>query len=185
MSIRLTLVCAAAGPVVREVRFDDGPLDDRGREEARAAAASLPPATRHLVAPSRRCRETAAALGLEADAEPALRDGDMGTWRGRSLADVAAADPAALAAWTTDPAAAPHGGESLLDLCGRVADWLDRLPEDSGRVLAITEAAVVRAAIGHALSAPPEAFWRIDVPPLSMARLTGRSARWNLRLGPV
>ena len=55
-----------------------------------------------------------------------------------------------------------------------------------GATLAVTHASVVRAAIVHALGADPYAFWRIDVAPLSLARLSGRDGRWNLvALGPL
>ncbi|MGP3984932.1 histidine phosphatase family protein [Streptomyces sp. KR80] len=183
MTVRLTLVAAAASTALREVRFDDdSSLDDRAVRQARDVAAVLPSASLRYSAPSARCRETAAALGLDAVVEPALRDCDMGAWRGRTLDDLAATQPDALAAWTADPAAAPHGGESVLDLCRRVAAWLQGLPDDAGRVLAVTEPSVVRAAVVHALDAPLPAFWRIDVPPLSATRLTGQGGRWNLRL---
>ena len=66
-------------------------------------------------------------------------------------------------------------------VCERVAAWLDALPSDAGRVLAVVEQAVARAAVVHALGAPRQAFWRIDVLPLSTVELTGRNGRWNLR----
>ncbi len=50
-------------------------------------------------------------------------------------------------------------------------------------MLAVAEPAVVRAAIVHALGLPPALFWRLDVPPLTLTELTGRSGRWNLRCG--
>jgi broad specificity phosphatase PhoE len=54
-----------------------------------------------------------------------------------------------------------------------------------GATLAVTHASVVRAAIVNALGAAPSAFPRIDVPPLSLARLSGQEGRWNLvALGP-
>ncbi|GAA1425297.1 histidine phosphatase family protein [Streptomyces thermospinosisporus] len=184
MTIRLTAVTPALGRTGPQVPVDgDVPLDARARQQARAARAVLPPADRSLCAPSRRCRETAEALGLRAATEPALRDLELGGWRGRSLDELAGAEPEALAAWTTDPTAAPHGGESVTDLCRRVAGWLDGLPDDTGRLLAVVDQSVARAAVVHALTAPPEAFWRIDVPPLTCVRLTGRSGRWNLRMG--
>ncbi|WP_351222400.1 histidine phosphatase family protein [Streptomyces sp. NPDC002133] len=186
MTIRLTLLCAAAGPAARHVRFGDGPLDERGRREARTAAGALPTASHHYRAPSLRCEQTTEAMGFTAVVETALRDCDFGRWDGRSLDDAAATDPAGITVWMTDPDAAPHGGESVAALCGRVGDWLDALPEHAGRVLAVTEPAVVRAAVVHALGAPAGAFWRVDVPPLSLVTLTGRSGRWNLRLsGPA
>ncbi|HCA85291.1 MAG TPA: histidine phosphatase family protein [Streptomyces sp.] len=184
MSIRLTLLAAAPGPALRMARFDDDQsLDERGLEAARAVAPALPPAARYFTAPSLRCRQTAETLGLSAVVEPALRDVDMGTWRGRYLGDLATEDPGGLGAWTNDSAAIPHGGESVSELCDRVGAWLDALPQNTGRVLAVTEPAVIRAAILHALATPPTAFWRIDVPPLSCARFTAHAGRWNLRLG--
>ncbi|MER7482631.1 histidine phosphatase family protein [Streptomyces sp. NPDC126510] len=49
--------------------------------------------------------------------EAALRDIDMGSWRDRTLAAVAADDEAGLGMWMTDPDATPHGGESVAQLC--------------------------------------------------------------------
>ncbi|MEU9393000.1 histidine phosphatase family protein [Streptomyces sp. NPDC048324] len=183
MTIRLTLLTPAPGPGLRQARIDaDGPLDEDGRRRARAAAEHLPPADHHLSAPSRRCRETAEALGLNAATEAALHDVDLGSWHGRTLDELAVTDPDALAVWTTDPAAAPHGGESVLGLCRRIAGWLDQLPDSTGRVLAVTDPSVARAAVLHALTAPAHAFWRIDIPPLTCVQLTGRADRWNLRM---
>lgn len=184
MTVRLTLVCAAA-PVGREVRFGDAALDERALRRARAAAGPLDASTgTPYAAPSQRCRQTAQALGWdEAAVEPALRDLDMGRWQGRTLEEVAGDDPAALTAWMTDPEAAPHGGESVGDLCRRVAAWMEALPDDAGRVRAVVDQAVVRAAMLSVLAAPAQSFWRVDVPPLAKFECTGRAGRWNLRLG--
>ncbi|POX57387.1 histidine phosphatase family protein [Streptomyces sp. Ru71] len=186
MTIRLTLLRSAA-PVEHEAAFaSDTPLDERALHQARSIAPSLPPATTCRTAPSRRCAQTAHALGVaDARTEPALRDADMGRWRGRTPGEVAADDAEALARWMSDPHAAPHGGESVAAVCARVASWLDDMPADAGRVLAVVEQSVARAALIHALNAPLAAFWRIDVPPLSAVHLTGRDGRWNLRMGAV
>ncbi|MBT2444359.1 histidine phosphatase family protein [Streptomyces sp. ISL-36] len=191
MTVRLTLVCAAAAPVGREVRFGDPsevetPFGERTLRQVRAMAGRLPAAATLLMAPSARCRQTASALGWESVAvEPALRDLDTGSWNSQTLAEVAAADPSGLAAWLADPEAAPHGGESVATLCRRTATWLDTLPADAGRVTAVVDQAVARAAVVCALSAPPSSFWRVDVLPLAVVQLSGRSGRWNLRLEPV
>ncbi|MET9293453.1 histidine phosphatase family protein [Streptomyces sp. NPDC003077] len=184
MTIRLTLLAPPLGTPAHTVRIgDDRPLDERDRRAVRAIADGLPPADRRLSGPAVRCRQTAAVLGPDPVAEPALRGPDLGRWHGRTLDALAAEDPAALAAWTTDPDAAPHGGESVSALCRRVGAWLAGLPEDTGRVLAVADPAVARAAVVHVLSAPAGAFWRIDVLPLSTVRLTGRGGRWNVRMG--
>ncbi|MGC0327625.1 broad specificity phosphatase PhoE [Streptomyces sp. SAI-170] len=183
MTVRLTLVCAAA-PTGREVRFGDAPLDERALLRARTTGPAVPGGGVRYRGPSQRCRATAAALAWDgAVVEPALRDLDMGRWDGRTLDEVAAGEPAALAAWAADPEAAPHGGESVAELCGRIAAWLDALPEGAGRVAAVVEQAVARAAVLGALSAPYASFWRVDVAPLAAVELTGRAGRWNLRWG--
>ena len=137
-------------------------------------------------AATRAARETAQALGFDAEAEPALRDCDYGRWRGLASKDVAEREPNAFAAWLGDPAASPHGGESLAILIERIGAWLAQALAREGATLAVTHAAVVRAAIVHALGASPSAFARIDVAPLSLARLSGHAGRWNLvALGPL
>jgi broad specificity phosphatase PhoE len=176
MAIRLTLLCHA--PLARgsEVRFpEDDPADP---------SALLVPAldrfARLLTAPERRARQTAGALGADPVVAPVLRDCDYGTWRGRSLGEIAAADPGGTAAWIADPAAAPHGGESILALLDRVGGWLDG-GMAPGHTVAVTHPAVIRAAVTHALGAPPGAFWRIDVEPLTIADLRHNAGRWSLR----
>lgn len=183
--MRVTLISAAMSEAARQARFDDGgPLDTLGLRAAEAAAGTLRPGGTPLVAPSPRCRQTAQALGLPTPTdEPALAGCDNGRWRGRTLDEVAAAEPEALARWLADPAAAPHGGEPLQALLDRVAGWLAALPGDGPAVTAVVEPDTVRAAAVHALDAPAAAFWRLDVRPLTATHLTGRSGRWNLRCG--
>ncbi|WP_354643247.1 histidine phosphatase family protein [Kitasatospora camelliae] len=181
---RVMLVSPAVGADLRAARFGgDAPPDAAGLRAATGAAAALPAADRHLAGPSARCTATAGALGLRARETGELADLDPGRWRGRRLEEVAAEDPAAVAQWLADPAAAPHGGESVLDLCARVAGWLDGEAVVGGRVLAVVEPAVVRAAVVRALGLPAAVFWRLDVAPLTVTELTGRAGRWNLRCG--
>ncbi|MCF3103567.1 histidine phosphatase family protein [Streptomyces roseoverticillatus] len=181
MTVRVMLISPAA-VAAHEARFgDDGPLDATALRRTKAAG-RLPAAGRVLTAPSPRCRETAAVLGADAaEAEPALRDLDAGRWRGRELMELGASEPEALAAWLTDPDAAPHGGESVRDVIARVGGWLDGL--EDGRVLAVAAPAAIRAAVVHGLALPAQSFWRLDVQPLSLTELTGRGGRWNLRCG--
>jgi broad specificity phosphatase PhoE len=184
MTSRVMLISPAITEALREARFDDGcSLDASGRRLAQAAAGSLPASERVLCSPTVRCRETAAALGLEAaDALP-LAALDAGRWRGSTLTDVSAKEPQSLARWLADPDAAPHGGESVRAVCDRVGAWLDSLAEEQGRTVAVAEPELVRAAVVRALGAPESAFWRTDVPPLSTVELSGRAGRWNVRLG--
>ncbi|MFF0446650.1 histidine phosphatase family protein [Streptomyces sp. NPDC004609] len=182
MTVRVTLVSPAMTSALREARFEgEVSLDEQGLTAARAVAGTLSRAGRPLTGPSLRCRETADALGLAAEPVAALADWDVGRWRGRRLAEITGTEPEAVSAWLADPSAAPHGGESLTALCERVARWLASLP--GGQVLAVVEPALIRVVVVHALALPPETFWRLDVPPLALTELTGRSERWNLRCG--
>jgi broad specificity phosphatase PhoE len=134
------------------------------------------------VSPALCAGETAAALGLDARIEPALSGCDYGSWRGQLLADVGAEDPDAVALWLADPAAAPHGGESVNDVIARVAGWMAAQAGTGRRIVAVTHAEIVKAAVVTALQAPPQAFWRVDVAPLAGVVLHERQGSWTLRL---
>jgi len=185
MNRRLTLICHAATAATRAAAF---PADE-GIEPAAAPLAALAARVgridRAFAGPALAARQTAAALGLAATEEPALRDAAVGRWAGRRLADVAAEDPQGVAAWRADPAAAPHGGEPLAAVLARVAAWLDARVPERGHVVAVTHAAVLRAAVVAVLAAPPTAFWRVDVEPLGIIELGSDGRRWNLRAGAI
>ncbi|PRX22425.1 broad specificity phosphatase PhoE [Paraburkholderia sp. BL18I3N2] len=190
MDTRLLLVSHASTAAQRAGRFPaDDPLDARGIAEAHAAR--LPPAMADnalaFVSPAACARETAAALGLAASVEAGLADLNYGKWQGRRLADLAADAPQDIAAWTRDPEAAPHGGESFSQLVKRVGEWLEASsdgemdgastrPRD---VIAVTHAPVLRAAIVYALGASPDIFSRIEIAPLSMIELRRSPRGWT------
>lgn len=186
MPLRLLLVSQAATPAMREGRFpgvqpDGTLLDSRGEAQARAARERLAPreGRRAFVSPAAAACDTARALGLDATIEAALADVDYGRWHGRALKDLAHEEPEALAAWCHDPEAAPHGGESFGGLVKRVAHWLDGLEEEAD-LIAISHAAVLRAALIHALDAPLVSFSRIEIVPLAVIELrrSGRGWAW-------
>lgn len=153
----------------------DEPLSELGRRQVDDLGELR--ADRSCCGPELRVRQTAELAGLSASVLPELADLDTGDWRGRSLDEPAPAD---LMAWLSEPGAAPHGGESILGVIDRVRAWMDAL--QPGRTVAVTHPAVVRAAILIALAAPPESFWRIDVPPAGKTVLHRRAAVWTLRV---
>jgi broad specificity phosphatase PhoE len=182
MSVRLTLICHAATAATREAAFPaDEPLDAQGQAAAAARAPGLRRVDAAWTSPAPRARQTATALGLAATVDDRLRDMDMGRWAGRLLADVERAEPSAMALWTGDAAAAPHGGESVVDVIARVGGWLDAMGHATGKVVAVTHPAIVRACVVVALGARPGAFWRIDIAPLGGAEFQGRAGAWTLR----
>lgn len=110
--------------------------------------------------------------------EPLLRPWDLGSWTGRALGELD------LAAWRDDPAYDDHGGESLLALVGRVGRLLHDLRDDlraqRGRLVAVTHAAVIKAAVALALDAPATAGWKIDVRPGSVTELHPAADGWRV-----
>jgi broad specificity phosphatase PhoE len=179
---RLLLVRHAPTAATRgSVLPRDEPLDDAGRAAAAAFGAAIARADVTLCSPSLRSRQTVAAAGLgRPQVVPELAECDFGDWAGRTLTEICAADPQAATAWMTDPQASPHGGESLTAFTGRIAGWLDRQAGLAGSALAVTHGGVVKAAVVHALGAPPDAFWRIDVRPLTVTELHSHDGRWTL-----
>ncbi|MGW0815134.1 histidine phosphatase family protein [Streptomyces viridiviolaceus] len=186
MALRVTFVAAArSSPLLAERFEDDRPLDRAGWDEVMRAAGDLLPlaaAELRYCSPTPRSRATGDALGYAPLAQLALRECDMGRWRGLTLGEAMAREPEAVDAWLADPRSAPHGGESLLGLITRVGGWLDTRPVGAdGRIVAVAEPSVIRAALVYALKAPPATYWNLDVRPLSTTTVTGRAGRWNLR----
>jgi len=126
--------------------------------------------------------ETAARLG-RADAEvlPDLADADFGAWAELTLAEVAEREPQAVRVWLIDPWVSPHGGESLADLIWRVGQAVDQHPWPEGRSVAVVPPLVARALAVHALAAPPEVIFRVDVAPLGRVMLSRSGDHWRLQ----
>ncbi|TSD89207.1 histidine phosphatase family protein [Mycobacterium sp. KBS0706] len=182
MPTRLTLICHGATAATRSGAFPaDEPLEERALVRVAALQPMIRRAGRAWTSPALRARQTAAALSIDAIEEPALRDIDSGRWAGRRLEEIQAEEPESVIAWLADLDAAPHGGESLSALLGRAAAWLDARAGDGGPGIAVTHAAVIRAAILHALAAPASSFWRIDIAPLSLTELSHDGRRWAWR----
>jgi len=182
MPTRLLLIAHGATDATRGAAFPlDEPIEAAARTAATALRPDLMPAHRACTAPERRCRETAEALGLAAELQPQLADLDLGRWRGKTFDAVLATDPAAIAAWTADPASPTHGGESIDEMLARIRPWLEQQRQAGEKVIAVTHPAVIRAAVVVAIGAPSSSFWRIDIGPLTRVDLRGDERRWTLR----
>jgi broad specificity phosphatase PhoE len=130
--------------------------------------------------PERRCLETADALALDSAPQSILRAWDLGSWAGRTIAELGDQEPEALGAWRADPHAAPHGGETLSQLLDRVGAWLDE-PSERERAVVVADPSVVRASVIRALGADWRAYWHLDLPPLTVSVVTHGSGVWRVR----
>ena len=124
-----------------------------------------------LTSPARRSRLD----GAETCA--GLRPWDLGRWTGRPLREL---PPAELTAWREDPSWAGHGGESLQQLADRVGSLLENWRGRSGRLVAVTHAGVVRAAVTTALRSPAASAWDLDVAASSVTELHTSGRGWRV-----
>lgn len=141
--------------------------------------ARLDPNCRRLISPALRCRQTAAALWPDLPAppeDPRLWEQDFGAWEDQPYADLPDLGPLSLA----DLAAhRPPDGESFADLAARVAPVFEALQSQSGPLIILAHAGVIRAALGLALgqSCLGLAF---QIAPLSHTRLICAGKAWSI-----
>lgn len=151
------------------------PADEPAADRLGDLAGLRGPRGELLRSPAQRCAVAGALV------DPALGPWDLGSWSGRELTEVAAAD---LASWQTDPDFSGHRGESARALADRVRAWLhayaQRSVGDGPRTVAVTHGAWVRGAVVTALGAPPAAFWQVEIAPASVTELHVRDGRWRL-----
>ena len=188
MVFRLTLIAHAATEATHAARFavPGDELSRAGRVAAqRLAVSGEPPreSAEQLVlrAPELRAEQTAELLGyVDCRTDEAFADIDLGAWAGRAVGEIPADD---LFAWNTDPEFCGHGGETVSAACARICAALDALGGDGrGSAVIIAHPSTLRAAVIHCLSAPAQAFFRIDAGPGHTLGLRGRGGRWTLRL---
>ena len=121
-----------------------------------------------ITSPARRCWVPGALV------EPRLRPWDLGSWTGRPWRELD------LASWRRDPSYDAHEGESLTALLARVDALLSEWTTRTGRVVAVTHGAVIKAAVVHALRAPVEAMWTLDIPTGSVTELHRMRSGWRV-----
>jgi len=172
-------------PAVRSASFAvDELLEPAAVLRARELGASLPSRCPAVSGPERAYVETASELGLSSFVIEELAACDVGVWKGRSLAEVAAEEPEGLAGWMNDPHACPHSGESLTAFRARVVTALQAQAGGEGFLAVVVDGGAVKAAVVHALGASASAFWRVDVAPLSVTAAF-RSCRVDALLDDV
>ncbi|QHF44542.1 phosphoglycerate mutase [Pseudomonas sp. S35] len=176
---RLTLICHAVTPSQKKGRFpDDESITTNGRSAALSLADRYKKNLRLLCGPEARARQTAGMFASAPVIENALRDADVGHWKGKGIDEL---DRDELTQWLTDSASVPHGGESVTQVCARVAQWIQSLEAKPGHVVAITHPFVIRAALLYVMQCPVSMFYLIDVEPLSATELRFNGV-WRLRL---
>jgi broad specificity phosphatase PhoE len=167
----------------------DIPLNETGRAQAlrngQALRAFLPAIAeaRFVASPMGRTRETMeivrAELGLtpaDYEVDPGILELSYGLWEGTLQDELAAKDPAGVAARAEDPFRwRPEEGESYADLFARVAKWAGTIERDC---VVVSHGGVSRCLRAHVLGLPPEQIPVLDSPQDRILILAGRSMRW-------
>ena len=176
---RLTLICHARTVAQKLARFPlDEPLEMDWQALRLSRRNQFKGAPRLVCGPELRTRQTAGLFGSAPQIVDALKDCDFGRWGGERIGDLQKTEAQTLQHWLDDPASAPHGGESLVQLGERVGAWLTTLQSTPGHIVAVTHPFVIRAALTQVLQGGASNL--IDVEPLSAVELRFHD-RWRLR----
>lgn len=161
------------------IHGSDAPVNLGDAAALSALRARLPRPIACIASPSRRTRETAAALGFEPLLDADFREQDFGDWTERRHDDLARELGAAYAAFWRDAArSAPPAGESFVDQIERVRRGLDRLT--NGDVALVVHSGTIRAVLAITLGMPPDAALSFVIDPLSLTRIDRLAGGWRV-----
>ncbi len=157
-------------------------LTDEGRAQMRATADWLAPLADGIdvvvSSPVKRTHESAEIIGARLERPVLTDDGlaemEFGTWDGLTFAEIQERHPDELDRWLGSLDEAPGGGESFRVVEKRVLGSLERLlSEYAGQtVLAVSHVTPIKVLVAHALSAPLEAVYRMEMAPASVTVLS-------------
>lgn len=154
-------------------------LSEEGRAQVRATAEWLRPLADQITAvvssPVRRALESAEilaeVLGHRVEVESGFAEMEFGLWDGLTFAEVAERHRADLDAWLGSLDVAPGGGESFRVVQARVLEGLERLvaAHPGETVVVVSHVTPIKTLVAHALEAPLEAVFRMELAPASVS----------------
>ncbi len=148
----------------------DLPLDDLGRAQAAALGSMFAPDTMVITSPLARAVATGRAIRGDVSIDERWIEFDYGEYDGLPIDEL----PAGMwDDWHLDTAYAPPGGESLLDVDGRVraaCEELSPLAEERD-VVVVSHVGPIKSAIAWALDVGVEITWRCHLDVASVCRI--------------
>ena len=156
----------------------DVPLDDVGREQAKAVVAHVGVVDELISSPLRRATETAEFFGQSYVTDERWIELAYGTYEGTAYTDLPSE---AWDHWRANVSWAPDGGESLTALAERVqVACLDLTERARDRDIAVvTHVSPMKAAVAWVLGSGIEISWRSHLSHASVCRIDMRAT------GPV
>jgi probable phosphoglycerate mutase len=162
----------------RHTSFTDVPLDDVGRDQARALAPRLRGIALDLVltSPRARARETCALAGLldRAEITDDLTEWDYGSYEGRTLADIRGESPG----WSIFTHGAPRG-ESVAAVAERADRVLARCAAAGGRTVLFSHGHFLRV-LGARWAGLPAGDGRLLFLDTGSLSVLGREHEWRV-----
>lgn len=168
-------------------------LSDEGRDQIRAVGDWLAPIAEKVDAvvasPVRRTLESAEILGAlldrEVEVEPGFAEMEFGAWDGLTFAEVGERHPDDLKAWLGSLDVAPGGGgESFRVVETRVLEALAQVLErHAGKtVVLVSHVTPIKTIVAHALDAPLESVFRMELTPASITVVSWYDDRPSMRM---
>jgi broad specificity phosphatase PhoE/ribonuclease HI len=168
-------------------------LSDEGRDQIRAVGEWLGPIAERIDAvvasPVRRTMESAEilgeVLGREVEVEPGFAEMEFGAWDGLTFAEVGERHGDELAAWLGSLDAVPgRSGESFRVVEERVLEALTRVLErHAGKtVVLVSHVTPIKTVVAHALDAPLESVFRMELTPASITVVSWYDGRPSMRM---
>jgi alpha-ribazole phosphatase len=169
----------------------DPELSRRGRRQTELLVSHLETLMPHPVAaiyasPLRRAAQTAGqiagTLHLPVIHDPDLREMFLGTWEGKTDAEIRAAFPGRYERWLEDPLAFPApGGEELRAFERRVVGAIQRMQRDhpGADLMVVSHGGVIKALLCFALGLPVRHLFRLkqDNTAVNRIQLDGQTRR--------
>lgn len=151
----------------------DHPLDDVGVVQAARVAEAVRrthDVARVLSSPLVRAQQTAAAISDDVIVDDRFIELDYGEFDGVAIEDV---PTETWKKWREDPHFRPPGGESLVELDGRVHPALDSLSDEARHhdIVIVSHVSPIKSAAVWALGAEASLTWKLSLDRASITRI--------------
>lgn len=169
----------------------DGPLNNTGRQQARALSRRLAGEDFQVICSSdlQRAAQTAQVIAERQNCpvvlEPRLREVSFGSWEGLTYAEIKQRDPGALAEWASNFLEVhPSDGETVTQLTQRVSQVLQEIRQKySGqKVLLVSHAGPLQVLVCLAMGFSPSLYWQFHIAQGSLSEITFHPAGAILEL---